>query len=426
MIYLNVGDCVKDSFNKLNKNELCPCGSGKKYGSCCIKKNFEFGTIGDKLIQRKNITDTVLDELDQVRKLFKEMYGRFPIKKDKVFNFEALNNKPLNELVYKLRKAKIPENKIYATYRMDGLMPNELNKNFIPDILLEEFSYYVDEYDELINDSFDDGHINVIQYVKFINDIGFHLLHDVNYKLILCLNDFMSRHSKSDSKIEYNKGSLMEYLMFITLKTKKTLEGIEVLLENNMNENIYIVGRSLFESYMYLNAINQDNNFFSNHILPIIDTDNYHSITDSFGKISKEKYINKNTGEVVNTYLKTFNLSKYFKYNEDKEIYNLFYTSSSQFVHSDIKSSDTYFKEIDIYEEVDPNLKAGLITISLVCLVLRQIILVDEVQAQYKKDVSYLLNNIEKDLIKYFELFNADKEQYDEIFAVYISRLKSN
>jgi uncharacterized protein YchJ len=26
--------------NKINRNEICPCGSGKKYKKCCIKKGF--------------------------------------------------------------------------------------------------------------------------------------------------------------------------------------------------------------------------------------------------------------------------------------------------------------------------------------------------------------------------------------------------
>jgi len=426
MIYLDVGDCVKEDFKQLDKNQLCPCGSGKTYGECCVMKRFDFGLNGNKLVQRKPIDENMFDEINEIKYIFRELYGRFPMKKEKVATFGDLNNnQSLNEIVYALRRAKIPENKIYATYRMDGLIPNELNIDLIPDILLEEFSDYVHEYDELINDTFDDGHINILKYVKFVNDIGFHTLHDANYKLVLCLNDFMSRHSKSDSRIEYRKGSLMEYLMFIVLKTKKTLEGIKVLITNNMNEDIYTIGRSLFESYMYLNAINQDKDFFNNYILPIIDTDKYQPLIDN-NKLSKEKYVNKKTGNIVNTYLKTFSLSKYFIYEEDKKIYNLFYTSSSQFVHSDIKSADEYFKEFDIYTEFDPNLKAGLITISLGCLILRQITLIEEVQSQYKKDVRYLLDNIETDLIKCFEMFNTDKEQHDEIFNVYISRLKNN
>ena len=52
--------------------------------------------------------------------------------------------------------------------------------------------------------------------------------------------------------------------------------------------------------------------------------------------------------------------------------------------------------------------------------------MMDDIQSQYKKDVNYLLNNIENDLIRCFEMFNADKKQYDEIFNVYISRLKNN
>lgn len=416
---------MKDVFKKISYNTLCPCGSGKKYGECCRKKKFKFGIVGDKLMKRQKITSNILVGFDELNNLFEELYGRAPKNNEKVFTFaEINNNEPLNKLVYTLRKAGIPENEIYATYKMDGLMPNEYNKQYIADIELEQFHSYVEEYDKFINASLNEGHINILQYVMFVNDIGFNVLSNSTSKLICSLNDFINRHSKSNSRIEFKKGSLMEYLMFIVLKTIKTLKGIEVLTDNNMNENSYIVGRSLFESYMYLNAINQDNNFFNNYISPIIDTDNYQSITDSSGKVSKEKYINKNTGDVVNTYLKTFSLSKYFKCKEDKEIYNLFYASSSHFVHSDIKSADTYFKKFDIYEEFDPNLKAGLITISLVCLILRQIILIDEVQSQYKKDVSYLLNNIETDLIKCFEMFNADEEQYDEIFNVYISRLK--
>lgn len=34
---------LTEVFRRINRNEGCPCGSGKKYKRCCLQKDFPYG-----------------------------------------------------------------------------------------------------------------------------------------------------------------------------------------------------------------------------------------------------------------------------------------------------------------------------------------------------------------------------------------------
>lgn len=93
-----------------------------------------------------------------------------------------------------------------------------------------------------------------------IKKVAESLQHGFNY-FLNCLN-------KDGGSIEAAPGSLAEYVSYIAIRSDNTINSIVNL--NGINEagSIYALGRSLFESYVYLRAINCDASFFEVNVLP--------------------------------------------------------------------------------------------------------------------------------------------------------------
>ncbi len=71
--------------NKLPANSPCPCGSGKRYGSCCWDKGFEWVEDGDGTIFKAlPLSPEVKDVLEELRQAFIAKYGREPGPDDKL------------------------------------------------------------------------------------------------------------------------------------------------------------------------------------------------------------------------------------------------------------------------------------------------------------------------------------------------------
>src|SRR5215470_10383852 len=76
---------------RLSRNAPCPCGSGKKYKFCCLKKGIEYtednaGTVR----QSVPMTDDVAEVVRVQRQKFIERFGREPVPDDLVF-FDLLH-----------------------------------------------------------------------------------------------------------------------------------------------------------------------------------------------------------------------------------------------------------------------------------------------------------------------------------------------
>ena len=71
---------------KLSRNASCPCGSGKKYNVCCLKKGIEYLEEGGGAIhQSVPMTDDVAEVLRVQREKFVERFGREPGPDDPLF-----------------------------------------------------------------------------------------------------------------------------------------------------------------------------------------------------------------------------------------------------------------------------------------------------------------------------------------------------
>ena len=131
---------------KISRNAPCPCGSGKKYKQCCIRKDFEWLEDDDgNIFKSMPISDEMSDLLDEQRQAFIAKHGREPGPDDPVFPDMPHFEHAEHQMIEAMKEAGIDPAIIYATEKT-GRLVTEDNQHFLSDIEIDEWKAAIEEY----------------------------------------------------------------------------------------------------------------------------------------------------------------------------------------------------------------------------------------------------------------------------------------
>ncbi|MCL5999208.1 MAG: SEC-C domain-containing protein [Chloroflexi bacterium] len=130
---------------KLSRNAPCPCGSGKKYKHCCIRKDFEWVETDDGDIARRvEVPEEVMQALEGLRQAQVAKFGREP---ERIFEgappFELVEH----WTVEAMKKAGVDPALIYA-FEKTGFVLNDQSENKLPDTEIAEWEAAISEYEK--------------------------------------------------------------------------------------------------------------------------------------------------------------------------------------------------------------------------------------------------------------------------------------
>jgi len=131
---------------KLGLNAVCPCGSGKKYKSCCWGKRFiwvvdQYGNIFREI----PIDDLTVTLLREAREEFRKHHGRNPGPSDLVFG-DIGDEQDIEEIITDImEQAGLDPAYIYAC-KKTGRLVTAWNKDKLSDGELREWQTAVEEY----------------------------------------------------------------------------------------------------------------------------------------------------------------------------------------------------------------------------------------------------------------------------------------
>ncbi len=132
---------------RLPRQVLCPCGSGKTYGDCCYDKGFEYLTDEDgNVFKAVPMSDELAEILEEQRQKFLEQYQREPGPEDKVFFDMPSVEHAEHFLVEAMKQAGIPPAIIFA-FEKTGLLVTEENQDLLSDKDLAMWAEAIDEYE---------------------------------------------------------------------------------------------------------------------------------------------------------------------------------------------------------------------------------------------------------------------------------------
>jgi hypothetical protein len=130
---------------KISRNAPCPCGSGKKYKQCCLRKDFDWVEMEDGRVARSlQLPEEMVSLVEDLRQSFLAQHGREP---ERLFEGAP----PLEHLehwtVEAMKKAGVEPALIYAYEKTNGLLLNDRNENKVPDTDIAEWEAAISEYE---------------------------------------------------------------------------------------------------------------------------------------------------------------------------------------------------------------------------------------------------------------------------------------
>lgn len=357
----------------------------------------------------------VITIINESKQLFQEMYDRTMDKDTEnpfIFWHIHLDNDCDWGKINAMRQAGIKEAKIYASYR-SGLIPTQKNSKLISPAAMKEYTFYYDEFEKTLKSSTENGKISRLLFVQKANQILNDYIPQHQSYACFAAHDFIIRHLLNKKDFQYYTiTNEIDFIGFCMLKLRKDLEGLEILSQSHISENMYPVCRSIFETYIYLSAIRNHKDFFDKYIL---------SQKQSAQKTIKYYDLIFDSSKITNISLKYHASNTPFQ--ADKELFNCFYKSACQFVHLDPFSAKGYFHGSSPYDEIDSCLTIYAIGIALSAFALFEISNMHFCDKQYRDDLKRLIAQIKEELLICFSCLEGDPFYNNRIFKAVKSRL---
>lgn len=220
---------------KIGRNELCPCGSGKKYKHCCINKNNQ---IKENTISNETI-DMLLQGIVNIHKL--QLNSKKHIKE--YYRIRTLHSEILDSMVNYFEN-----NSFGFSKQLKNILNIDINQlddiyrrcksNFDIDIYYSLFIYKNDEKVQSITEIY-------LEKNKFKKEEKMKLLQAMNDSYI---------GTFEVKEIDYQNG----YVELKDIFTKKEFKIVDVSLSSSLNaKNFYFYARIInFNDISFLSGIN--------------------------------------------------------------------------------------------------------------------------------------------------------------------------
>lgn len=323
-----------ENMKRLDRNEPCPCGSGKKYKKCCWNKAFQYIVDEDgKIFRQIEVKEKIVDDiLEKNRKRFEMVFDRKVEPDDPVFPDTMLISKEkYKEVVTEmLTNINVPPQIIYAFNKLDYTITQGLEDRFTSQ-QLKDWKEAIREYHDIQEGK---KKIEIPELIANINNVvgGFENM-KLTYALII--NKFNKIHKNSSHSNE-----LKEYCFFIITRNLKTIESVELLINNHFGEDALNLIRSIYENYLQiLMAVHAPQQMLQEvEAKKGLLMNTYVRQNNSFTIIQ-----NKDTGENTKllTGIQRARLNPETK-EEDLIIYKYLYYWLSSYTHSDISILGNY------------------------------------------------------------------------------------
>lgn len=425
------------TFDNVDPQSTCPCGSGKPYSACCVLKDYsyEYDANGE-LVRVLTVDEETLDTLDGVGQTFQDLYGRRLEDGDALFGHLIDPTDSVYAMARRLMRAGLDESFAYAFTRTDGLLVTEFNVDSIPDTDLDEFLEHVDLYKETLSGSVEDGAMDALTYVSkgnaYLRDITEYASSQIN----MVITDFLTRHlpvayaqprlsPSRFSAANFKLKTPLDYALFSALRFKKTAKSIDLLAQAGHPESVYALARSFYENTLFLDRIVSDESFFWKSIAPKSNREDYSFGQYPDGRTNFNHVVHRVTGERMSVVLRVSDLALAESVpSYVKELYSLFYVVACQYAHVDVLSAPLFFDDPDPFDQLDSSLIAMVVSTALAGDFIRAIAGVSGVQLQFSNDVKTFLLNLRKQLAPAIKLCRLDPDHPNPIMDALVQMIE--
>lgn len=386
--------------SEFSLNEKCPCGSRRKYENCCHKRGIQW-----KLNEKGQPTQIIplskelVEEFKSLQEKFKRTFERDYEADDKVFSsLEYLYpGEDLKNLTIKmLFQADVHPEHIYAYIKTDIIITKE-NHHRAPLSKLKKWNKAVLEYREKkkYGDPLDE--VLTKRAPKLLVNAYESLLSEEEACRI-CIA--MALHS-----IEAIKDEKQFYQMFCLTKTFRTIDSIFLLIHNNISDDVLSLIRTVYENYLHIIYLSKHPDKFDDlFVAPIgIEAGHFEYEKNNTGKVNHRIIIDKKTGKKFKGHISTRLMAEASDFPEDVELYDIFYSHLSVFIHPVSKTIFDYFdfKDYSFMNYKQSNTTAPLLFTMFISVITLQEILknIEQIPSKEQKDISTVMKRIRNKIL---------------------------
>lgn len=386
-------------------DELCPCGSGKKYKNCCKKKDLKYYYKDAK----EYITSMYIDKelkkvIINIKKQFKEIFGR-DICDDEFLIAGGMKNK-LNLFIRKMKfSGEIPIDCLYA-YDRTGIMLTSFNSNKISDVDINEFEKAKEEYNKLINKDLSDNEINELQFIEDTNNY----IKVIFENSIIGMEFVLSKYIKDlTNLIEVPDGfyikCLQDLMIYSAYRTCQHLETLSKLVDEGYYESALATVRMLFEILVNIRVFRNNKQLFDEKILSLTKLEE-----GEYERKSKFIVVDKKTGKEYYCKVKIDRFSNIAR-EKFEALYETLYDELSGFIHLDTLTAKKIFEKKDNFLDLDEAYLAGIIAMILITGIIVELSEYEKNPERTKRDLKYYANKRIKELTAALEIIKIIDEK---------------
>jgi len=408
------------------KTQLCPCGSGKKYGVCCFKKKIIYTKNEMGEIKRVyELGEEIEDILIENDLKFKKLYGRVLGDNDMIGLGHLDNDFYRHKRNFKYNNIEMSP--ILYAYDRTGIIVTEFNKKNIPENRIHEYNKKIVEYNKLMKQKIKKGKVNLLQAAELSNLALKKMCDTYLDNLVTTFSIVINDITKSDTiPSSFKINGLNDYLVFCIYKIIQNLQALKVLIEEGFTQSSILTVRLIYEILISIKAYINDEELFENKIIPLAGIEK-----GTHYEKNKSIVIEKKTGKELNCYISIEKIAKKAGFLYEK-LYKTLYKDYSTFIHVDALGAKKLFSENDLFTDVDSCYITGYIAIIFCVDILFELSKYKSISIAVKNDIKYFSNNLAlylEELHKTIKSIYEDQEVYcilEDIIKEYNINLNVN
>lgn len=379
---------------EIDDDEICPCGSKKKYVECCKQKEIKWKRDKASIIKEIKAEKLPMQLIQDYYDKKNQLWNRYLYGSERIFSEMTLLDTSFSKHIKELRKLGFPEDELYAMYKTNRVI-TKFNASKVPDIEIQEWEEAKKEYQDIISHDSDES-LSMITGIKIINGILEELWNEFSDLCLSSLNMFIAFYEpKYNNYSNFNIKTIEDFLIFCTRKAFINFETIIRLIASNDYDASMAIIRNLYEILVNIKVYQNDPSLFNQKVIPLANVDNinYSYIKNKDGFTSKYKILNNKTGEIINTQITIAELSKKAGVLYEN-LYNNLFNELSIYIHLNVSSSARFFQELDPFYELDPINISSLLSLFIVTEIISLLANVDSISNLLYRDLTYISNKI--------------------------------
>jgi hypothetical protein len=384
--------------------EPCPCGSGKTYGLCCVRKDFTFERDArGEIVKSIKLSGELIERLREQKERFREVFGRLPKHTDRViFESYLYSEDEFHSTVMELADAVgLSEEVKYAT-EVTRRIVSEENINRLTDLELGEWNAAIANYRKIIKSGGDPfGELSAVP--DSVVEHSANLLRGLQ-ATICHLGSFLEKIPRNR---RMDESAFLQY--YFAARSLDTVRTIFYLFSERYSDDVLALVRTVYENFlriMYLRGHpNKAGNFIAMHGVTV---GTHEFPKNRAGKVDRQTIIDRKTGEKFEARISNRRMAAASDIQEDLEFYDGMYPLLSTQVHGTLDTYLTYATPTDGFKiHIDHNPFFGLHVVSLVnAMLLDELSKIRHITKVAKRDTSYMAQHLKRSLLELGKQFD--------------------